>query len=271
MATELPYAYSGTFEMGGDVDNLRFAVEELTVRPSRVSPVHGALTDGTRDTARRYAVGLDVYDVAGNGSMVLDANGAVPKGEASTITGSAGFAVKVGQFALEKAWPLDDVTGVDMESGTADDEKRWRWGFPDTRFSGTGWMMSGWDGDTDTQSLSTFTIAIDQLGTIALDEGASAILTVRQYRQRNRRGAAVPVSFQGVFSGGVAYSGSTNLDWLYPSDDDHPPEGTCTLNQDNAGSDSFNALLYEFGLSWSDRDGGDILFSTRIRRSKATS
>lgn len=38
MATELPYAYSGTFEMGGDVDNLRFAVEELTVRPSRVSP-----------------------------------------------------------------------------------------------------------------------------------------------------------------------------------------------------------------------------------------
>jgi hypothetical protein len=264
MASSFPQSQSGSFTSPSSAVNLHF----LNVRTSVDTPifaVNGA-AGGTTDTARKYVTGLDDVDVSADGVIQLDSDGTYAKGESSTLNIGSGLSVHVADFRVRKYWPLVNITG--SSGGTADSARKYCWRLPDITFAGRGWVTSGWDGDLSTQTVSTFTLDIDDFGTIAAKSGGNATLTAKTFDTSFVRGGPVPISFNGRYSGGVDYTGTT-FSWLFPTEPGDPVEGTLTLDLDATSNESNNALLYSFLASWTNAEGGAVNFSSRLRYSLA--
>lgn len=217
---------------------------------------------GSGDTAHVFIHGLPVYEVLLSGVVQQTSGSTYALGQSSSLT--PGIDIVAHEWNVSKLWQLQDVTGT-TASGTADSEKGWVHGIPTIRLSVMdGTIQSDFGTDLDTESLSVVT-NINLFGTLT----GTLKVANKSLTANFATGGRFPLRCDGVFSTAPTYAGSSNFAWLFPTPD-APVKDTLVLDVDTETNISHAALLYSFAATCSNRTGGKVLVSARLRFDQAT-
>lgn len=183
--------------------------------------------------------------------------------QSSTVT-LATITAQITHFRFARYWGLDDVCNSS--------EKEWLPFRCVTTCSLAG-VATGASGPVSgTASMSTFTLVLNDVGTIALETGASFKLASFRERAAIGRGGGLRINLAGEYSapGGathaIAYTGST-FSWLFPTPD-LPPRGVITLDTDG---ETLNPTVYMNAVSFENPTsrGGAVRVQAQFTVDKA--
>lgn len=223
--------------------------------------------NGTADTTKFFIDGMPTLGGIAIGTPFEDTDNLYGRSVnldgtvSSTFTAFATLNFKAFDWIIEKRWPRFDVTGV--QSSVADTSKDWFWGMPEysgsvrgviNTASSPGLAITGTNGVLDQVAVRNKLITnINQVGTLTCDDGGAYTSTGTRgafFRRTAvdapiRTGGPIPVAFEYVLSGQVAYTAAgAGEEWHLDSADVNPPAGTLTIKTDDGVTVSHEAKIF---------------------------
>jgi hypothetical protein len=215
---------------------------------------------GVQDKAKTFTQGTPTRIIAASGIIVTTGEGG---GQAMASLGSINAGtidMQFNQWSLSKQWPLVDITGPNEGS------REWVYQMPVVSFSAKGVATGSGGPAHDTDEETTFTVAINQFGSLAPSSGSSFKLTYFQLQGNLSDGGPVPCSISGYFSGQVTHTGK--FTWLFPGysacGTDAPVRGDTSLTTDGEVI-AFPALAHSFVFTNPAGNGGPVSVSAQFR------
>lgn len=258
-STTFPLAQSGTFTEISGSGGIKYQ-EIIPVYQHTLDPVTGSV-GGVTDVSHVLVHGVPVVEFIGVG-VVNSTGQTYGLAQSSTVTIGT-VTAQFTSFGFTKYWPLDDVTN----SST----KEWVHGIPILGASLRGASTGAAGPVSATTSLSSFTLAINDFGSLALSTNATFKIDSFRYGVRMGRGGAVGVDIGGRYSGpggvtnAVAYTGSA-FSWLFATPDD-PVRGVITLDSDGETLTP-TVILHSIRFENHTSRGGAIRVTARMRLDK---